>query len=60
VSRWIGFGNALAKNAGNPAVDVVHDKRRSPKLSNDIVEQQLHGRWIACIALVSTPVVASL
>ena len=24
---WVGFGNPLSKDAGNPAVDVVHDKR---------------------------------
>src|SRR5712671_7583853 len=50
---WVGFGNLLSKDAGNPAVDVVYDKRRSPAVSNNILKQQLHGRWLACIARVS-------
>jgi hypothetical protein len=31
----------------------MHDQRRSPEVSHDILEQQLHGRWFACIARVS-------
>jgi hypothetical protein len=50
---WVSFGNPFAKNASNPAVNVVHDKRRSPKVSNNILEEQLHCRWFACIARVS-------
>ena len=56
----VGFGNPLAKNAGNPAIDVVHDKRRRPKVSNNILEQQLHGRRFACIAGVSAHAVRLL
>ena len=56
---WLGFGNTLAKNAGNPAVDVVHDKRRSPKVSNDILKQQLHGRWLAHRTRIDTRHVSS-
>src|SRR5260370_20515269 len=51
---WVGFGNPLSKDAGNPAVDVVHDEPRSPEVSNNILKQQLHGRWLAGIACVST------
>src|SRR5271157_5338186 len=32
----------------------MHDKRRSPEVSNNIRKQQLHSRWLACIACVST------
>jgi len=46
------FGNLLAKNARNPAIDVVHDKRGSPKVANNILEQHRHGRWFARIARV--------
>ena len=56
----VGFGNPLAKDAGHPAVDVVHDERRSPEVSDDILEQQLHGRWFACIARVSAHAVRLL
>ena len=57
---WVGFGNLLSKDAGNPAIDVVHDKRRSPEVSNNILKQQLHGPWLACIARVSTHAVRLL
>ena len=46
----VGFGDALTKNARNPAVDVVHEKRRRPQVSNNMLEQLLNGRWFACIA----------
>ena len=38
---------------GDPAVDVVHDQCRRPEVSNNILEEQLDGRWIARIACVS-------
>src|SRR5580704_16916205 len=47
-----GFGDLLAKNAGNPAIDVVHDKRGSPKVANNILEQYRDGRWFGRIARV--------
>ena len=50
----------LAKNARHATVDVVDDKRRCPKVSNDILEQQIHGRWFACIARVPTHAVRLL
>ena len=50
----IGFDNALAENAGNPAIDVMHDKPRRPDVLNDIPEQLRHGRRFAGIAGVST------
>ena len=56
----VGFGNALAKNAGHPAVDVVHDERRRAEIPNDIVEEPLHGRRFACIAGVSANAVLLL
>src|SRR6266478_1388580 len=46
----VGVENALAENAGNAAIDVMHDKPRSPDVLNDILEQLLHGRRFACIA----------
>jgi len=49
----VGFDNALAENAGNAAVDVMHDEPRRSDVSNDILEQLLHGRRFACIAGVS-------
>ena len=57
---WSASVIALAEDAGNPAVDVVHDKRRRPEVSNDVLEQQLHGRRFAGIARVSTHAVRLL
>jgi hypothetical protein len=56
----VSFGNPLAKNAGNPAIDVVHHKRRCSKVSNNILEQRLHRCWLACIAGVSADAMRSL
>ena len=36
---WVGFGDPFAKNAFNPAINVVHDQRRRPEISNNILEQ---------------------
>src|SRR6516225_6041629 len=33
--------NPFTKDASNPAVNVVHDKSRSPKVSNYILEEQI-------------------
>src|SRR5262249_195638 len=57
---WVDFGNLLSKDAGHPGVDVVHDKRRNPEVSNNIVNQQVHGRRLACIARVSAHAVRLL
>ena len=48
----IGLGNPLPKNAGNSAIDIVHHKRWGPKVSHDILEQQLDGHRITGIARV--------
>src|SRR4029079_5302948 len=45
--------DALAENAGNPAIDVMHDKPWRPYVLSDILEQLLHGRRFACIAGIS-------
>ncbi len=55
----VGFGDPLAKDAGNAPVDVMHDKRGSPEVSNNILKQQRHGSGLACIARVSTHAVSS-
>ena len=38
----------------------MHDKRRNPEVLNNIRKQQLHSRWLACIACVSTHAVRLL
>ena len=57
---WVGFDYPLSEDVGNPAVDVVYDKRRRPEVSNDILEQRLHESWFACVARVSTNAVSLL
>ena len=49
----VGFDNALAENAGNATIDVMHDKPRRPDVFNHLLEKPLHGRRFACIAGVS-------
>ena len=56
----VGFRNLLAKDPWNAPVDVMDDKRGSPEFSNKILEQPLHGCWLACIACVSAYVVRLL
>jgi hypothetical protein len=38
----------------------MHDKTRSPEVSNNILEQQFHGALIACVARVSAHAVRFL
>ena len=56
----VGLGNPLAKNAGNPAIDIVHHKCGRPKVSHNILEQRLYGFRIACIAGISARAVRFL
>jgi hypothetical protein len=56
----VGFGDPLAKDSGHPTVDVVHDERRSPEVSHDVLEQQLDGRGLARVARVSAHAVRLL
>ena len=58
---WVGFGNPLAEeDVGHPAVDVGHDKRRSPKLSHDLLEQQVDSCRFTGIARVAAHAVPLL
>jgi hypothetical protein len=38
----------------------MDDERRNPEVSSNILKQQLHVRWLACIACVSTHAVRLL
>ena len=49
----VSFDKALAENAGNAAIDVMHNKPRRPDVSNDVLEEPLDGRRLACITGVS-------
>jgi hypothetical protein len=49
----VSFDNVLAENAGNPAIDVMHDKPRRSDFLNDIIEKLRHGGRFGCIAGVS-------
>ena len=34
----VGVDDPLSKNAGNPAIDIVHHKRGCPKIAHDVLE----------------------
>jgi hypothetical protein len=36
---WVGFRNSFSKNAGDTTIDVVHEKRRRTKVSNNILKK---------------------
>jgi hypothetical protein len=48
------------KDAGNTAIDIVHDKRWRPEILHDIPEQLLDGQWITGIARVPTGAMQTL
>ena len=44
---WVGFGNRLAKDAGNPPIDVMHDQRRTPEVSRNVLKKAAAPRKLA-------------
>src|SRR4030081_1886696 len=59
-NAMFGVDDPLAKDAGNPSIDVVHDEGGRSKLTSDALEQKLHGSRIAGIARVSPHTVGLL